>query len=581
MLVCAAALAAVEGAPIERAEQHEGAGDVDDHRGEVGNQPMHSADQMSKLLRIKDAVEALSTPVPLGGDAPKGVQSLGESTPEEKRRAQLRKARPGVDSDLIRLDHLLDRFEEVGQSMDTDQASQSLGEANVAAAKLVQSDVLHKLMNIQGDRDSAKAVQRVANFLTKQLRKGVALTRAELDEVRQFYIDQTANVLARYGYEDSPYGKHDVSARRGDAVAARQHMDEVDERLHMSAQESPGMKPKGVQRVLHYMKETARLSDFLSRLAHVSTESAAIKHTLHGSRMDNLARLQADEEAITDGIEQLLHKIKQGSPLKKGDVESMTSNAHKMDRKDKSSKGLAKRAAAESVRLKKLQAELAKADTPAAKKLAKKKVAKAKANQWNEDEESKRRKKLKAELAAAKTPAAKKLAKKKVDDAKADAIRHGSVSAPAEHIAIPLPKLKDELNGFITEELDDTLHRFHEMQSKGRAISPKIKREINKYLRLITAHLLKTYLTYDEWTDKTAILKEASAVKAGDADAPSRIQVGHPMSSKRVVEHFLADTWHHPAVQPVPLSVQQILQHGAMLPSGARVTIITSVNHGH
>jgi len=526
-------------------------------------------------LRIKDAVEALSSPVPLGGEAPSGVRSLGESTPEEKQQADMRK-RPGVDSDLISLDHLLDRFESVGEKMD--EAGDNLGEAASANSKLVKNEVLHKLMNIQGDRDSAEAVKRVVAFLKNGLKAGLALSRAELDEVRQFYIDQTANVLARYGYEDSPYGKHDVSDRRGDAVAAREHMDEVDERLHMSAQKSPSEAPRGVKRVLHYMKETARLSDFLARLAHVSAETKAAKHTLHNSRMDNLARLQADEEAITDGIEQLLHKIKKGSPLKKGDVDSMTKKAHQKDRKDTSSKGLAKRAAEESVRLKKLQAELTAAKTPAAKRLARKKVQEAKANQWNDKEEAIRRKKLKAGLTAASTPAAKKLAKKKLDNARADAVRHESSSVPPEHVAIPLTKLKDELNGVITEELDDTVHRFHKMQSQGHAISPKVKREINKYLRLITAHLLKTYLTYDEWTDKTAILKEASAVKAGDADGPSRIQVGHPMSSKRVVEHFLADTWHRPAVQHVPLSVQQILQHGATLPNGARVTIVISAH---
>merc|ERR1711912_139149 len=176
VLLVSAAVATAEGAPITEHNVQVNLGE----EATIGSQPMHSADQMGRLLRIKDAVEALSSPVPLGGEAPSGVRSLGESTPEEKQQADMRK-RPGVDSDLISLDHLLDRFESVGEKMD--EAGDNLGEAASANSKLVKNEVLHKLMNIQGDRDSAEAVKRVVAFLKNGLKAGLALSRAELDEV--------------------------------------------------------------------------------------------------------------------------------------------------------------------------------------------------------------------------------------------------------------------------------------------------------------------------------------------------------------------------------------------------------------
>jgi hypothetical protein len=490
------------------------------------HQHMHSADQLSRLLRIKDALARLSGPSSTGERKQTEVQTLGDSAPDE---ASLVHAKlPGVDGDLVALDKLLDAFEKVGESND----EKDLGEAK-SAPKITDRKQLQALINVKSDRDSSKAVKRVVAFLKEQLATKHSLSRQELDMVRQFYIDNTANVLARFGYEDSPYGKADVSARRGDAVAARQHMDEVDTSLHMAAQKSDSDAVTGqVGKVVHYLKQTARLSDFLVKLADVRSKKSAVPHALakKDKRMSNLAKLQADEEQITDGIEQLLDKIKGG-------------HAHALPKeaahKDNSGKGLEKRATEESKRLAELQAELLRAPTPAAKK----KVT------------------------------------QQINDAKADAVRHGlPKTSGAKSVHVPMPKLQDEVNGDITNGLDSTLHRIHKMQKGGSHIPNKAKATINHLLHLITAHLLKTYMTYDEWTDKSAMLKESSAIKAGDAEAPSHLQMGHAMGSKHIVEQFIEDTWRHPEIQKLPktlktFSASEVMAHGVTLPGGAHITI--------
>lgn len=194
-------------------------------------------------------------------------------------------------------------------------------------------------------------------------------------------------------------------------------------------------------------------------------------------------------------------------------------------------------------------------------------------------------KELQAELISASTPAAKRTVKKKIDDIHADAIRHQmkmhkhAATHRGHDMKIPAAKIKEELNSAITDELDSTLHRFHKM-SQDHPISASVKAQIKHYMRMISANLLRTYLTYDEWTDKSAVLKESSAIKAGDASAASHIRVGHPMGSKHIVEQFIADTWRHPTMQKLPeslgtFSLKELTTRGVSLPSGAHVTITT------
>lgn len=139
--------------------------------------------------------------------------------------------------------------------------------------------------------------------------------REELDAVRQFYIDQTADTLARYGFEDSPYGQHDVSIRRGDAVtvgeqrdarlmrcsqvAARKHMNMEDELMHTRGQAGAATSAN-LKKVIKNLRETAYLSDFLDRLTtdmrQVEEIDVKPEEPKDDPTLNQLASLQSDEE---------------------------------------------------------------------------------------------------------------------------------------------------------------------------------------------------------------------------------------------------------------------------------------------
>ena len=55
-------------------------------------------------------------------------------------------------------------------------------------------------------------MNKVVELLADARAKHELLSRGELDRIRQFYIDQTAGTVARYGFEKSPYG-HNISNR--------------------------------------------------------------------------------------------------------------------------------------------------------------------------------------------------------------------------------------------------------------------------------------------------------------------------------------------------------------------------------
>ena len=132
--------------------------------------------------------------------------------------------RSALDSQLLSLESIIVKY---GHRTD-------LGEGGVSREINLQK--LRKLMHVKSDQDQSQAVMRVVTFLTKELSTGASLTKMELDEVQKFYVSETADALATFGYEDSEYGNYDASSRRGDAMAARKHMEHED--LDMRMQEA-------------------------------------------------------------------------------------------------------------------------------------------------------------------------------------------------------------------------------------------------------------------------------------------------------------------------------------------------------
>jgi hypothetical protein len=437
----------------------------------------------------------------LPAQPPHQVRTLGDSA--EDTPALIRHGRTFA---LLKLQAVLKRYEE-GTELGESPQDTSVDQAR-----------LNQLLDASGDADTTEAVNRLSYFLIKQRKKHRILKRQQLDAIRQFYIDQTADTLARYGYEDSPYGEHDVSVRRGDAVAARKHMDEEDERMHA---EGRGGAPSSsnIKKVIKNLRETAYLSDFLDRLtqdAHQIEDVPVEQEKSSDAEMDQLTSLQTDEESITAGIEKLLASIKSGQPMNVEDA----LNSEAKQPVDKPEGDLEDRATAESKRLSELEKELQQQDA-----------------------------KNSAYLRAHKIP-------------------------KAATVSVPLPKLQSELNGVISAELDHTLRRFKTMRLAGEMVDPVLKAKIEHYMGLITANLLQTCVSYEQWNQQHAIDDEAKALDQGDAGLLSRYHTGTNLASSKVVRQFVQTRLAKPMSSvSVPWKLQSMMKHGVNLPGVGHLVV--------
>lgn len=468
------------------------------------------ADQMSQLLRIRQQINMDFSPFALAPhQLAHEVRSLGDGADSSS---------PKVDAHsntaaLLRLDRVITEYQQQAGLSD-------LGEAQ--ADSKVDLNKLNQLMDAADGDDATGVVDRLAAFLEKARKGGVSLTREELDSVRQFYIDQTANTLARYGYEDSPYGQHDVSVRRGDAVAARKHMDVQDEMMHTEG-DNAGPTDANVKQVVKNLKETYLLSDFLDRLTEDSRQIAQVKDEpkvpskLRGNdpEMDQLAALQSDEESITNGIEKLLHSIQSGNAMHVAD-------ALKPDADKKTPEGtLAERATSESKRLTQLEEELQQQDQPDQNHLR----------------------------------------------------QHSKERVPT--IRVPLPKLRHQLSGLVSTELDHTLNKFKTMRDAGATIDPVLKAKIEEYMSKITAHLLHTCVSYELWDEPEAVADESKAATSGDPDELSKLHRGTHLLSSKVVKNFITDAFAQKPTTAVPWSLKKLISPGAFLPGVGKLVVTT------
>jgi hypothetical protein len=408
--------------------------------------------QLSKLLEISDQISSLSGRALSAApqNSPHDVISLGDTSEEDTPRS--------TGTDLMTLAVLINKLS---------QSENLLGEGSKITT--VDAAKLHRLMKVSSDEDNDAAIRRVLSYLEKQVQQGARLTTSELNKLRSFYISRTAMVLARFGYEDSDFGKHDVSARRGDALAARKHMEEED--INLRIHKTSGKKAQAeaaITSILRYLQETTHLADYLDKVvdARIGIEKAS-KHKLQSA---SDTKLQADEMKIEEGVDDLLAAIKSMQPSKHG---------------------------------------------------------------------------------------------------------HTQKKAPKKVSRVPLPRIEKELRRDISKQLAKVHQHLGAMQKNQQPLKDIDKAELQHYLQQITADLLHSYLTYEDWTDKEAIKHETDAIKSGDAEAPSRIQGGQIMSQKQIVEHFLATTWKSPNRKSVPNTVAAFAMNQEIaLPSGGHVIIV-------
>ena len=102
---------------------------------------------------------------------------------------------------------------------------------------------LYTLLKPSGDKhmkDVADQVGELMDYLGSRMMQGEPLSKQELEDVRAFYLDQTARVLGEYAYDDSESlsdksevgrDSHDDEKQLADDV--KEHMDQTDAVAHM------------------------------------------------------------------------------------------------------------------------------------------------------------------------------------------------------------------------------------------------------------------------------------------------------------------------------------------------------------
>ena len=183
--------------------------------------PESAADHLSKLLLIRAKMDALYSPlITQSKHIHSDLHDLGEDV-------SINREPHTRTTALVLLEKTLHQFETpsvgdhelLGEPMES-TTLRTLCETH----NCVDEGALQKLMDIRSISDTTAAVRRLVEFLKAARAKNEALTRAELDQVRQFYIDQTAETLSRYGFEQSPYGHPDnVALRKNPALTIILH----------------------------------------------------------------------------------------------------------------------------------------------------------------------------------------------------------------------------------------------------------------------------------------------------------------------------------------------------------------------
>jgi len=495
----------------ESIQLEEGADTFDDS---IPSQFRRTATHLSQLLRLRQQMEMLYSPLAHAGHE---VHDLGDGEGMEAMRAEEQERRQTKTYALLKLDGELAHFEKANDS------DSELGEAwyppssdaeiKASTDKEVDSNLLEQLMNVGPNADATQSVNKLVEFLADARAKHELLSRGELDRIRQFYIDQTAGTLARYGFEKSPYGHNMNNERAGDEVAARHHMDTQDEMMH-SETDAAGPTKQNVNALLRNLKETSYLSQFLDRLTGATRQVDELEaQPAASSELTQLTNVQTDEEQITSGIEHLLRAIKSGSDL---------SATKQDDTGTKSSESLEDRTRAESDRLTKLEDDLAQ------------------------------------------------MPKK---DSSAPAAAHTTAHITPETVRVPLSALQKRLDHSISAQLDNALGRFKTMGANGNTVDPALKAKIEHYMSSITADMLHQCASYESWNSHQAITEETEATAADSKDTLSRSVPGLHLSSNELVSHFLESKRLGAQSTAVPASVQRLMTQGVELPGVGRLVV--------
>jgi len=436
----------------------------------------------------------------------------------------------------------------------------------------------------------AHKVGRLLDYLGQRMMQSEPLTTEELNDVRAFYLDQTAHVLGEYAYDGSGSQVHQSELARQSADDEQKmadkvklHMDQTDADMHMSnmgvdshsshksesdkhdgeladwmsggkggdmggkggkggdmggkggkgmmAMMMGGKGGKGPMDPLMNDGPPPRFDSIMQHLEEAGRLAAFVDQVeqsceLGQSQHESLSQLEAKEGHITAGIEQLLSKVKKGQ-LFSHDNDSTTHS------------GSAK-------------SQLKSALTSAASKEDDAKIV----QDAGSIAEGQITKTLKVGLAMK----PKEEQKPKTEQAKAEQITTPSdpESQMTEDVHVPIEHLRDHSISALDQTLTDALSLYSKRHKQHKQVSVDEHKSLSAQLRTIAAHLMRKVQHSDTTEKKPATVKPVHqlpeptqpptkaatkvATKAPTEVAPPPVQVAaKPMVQGGAVKQFI---WH-------------------------------------
>jgi len=140
-------------------------------------------------------------------------------------------------------------------------------------------------------------------------------------------------------------------------------------------------------------------------------------------------------------------------------------------------------------------------------------------------------------------------------------------------IHVPMSKVGGQLKSMILSQLDKALEIMNRQKTgKQTGLSHRQEAALNLLLKQITQHVLRSTVSYEEWSDAGAIREEEQAVAAGDPGRPSKLSTtAQPMLEDKILEHFLHEDLLHKKGRDevVPSRITSMMLQGVHLADGS------------
>jgi hypothetical protein len=145
-----------------------------------------------------------------------------------------------------------------------------------------------------------------------------------------------------------------------------------------------------------------------------------------------------------------------------------------------------------------------------------------------------------------------------------------------KHIHVPMRSVGHQLKNLILSKLDQALAIMDKQKQGKQGLDHEQELALNALLKDITKHVLRSTVSYEEWSDAGSLREEAEAVRDHDPGRPSKLSSSaQPMHEDKIVQHFLQEVSGSPKKQtlPIPSDITALMLKGVHLADGSVIQV--------